>query len=116
MIIRGTVVQGLGKGRVLGYPTANIAYDGECPATGVYAARCVVDGAAHNAVAVVGTRKENGKSLVEVLLLDFSGDLYGKELEVVMLKKISEIETFINEVALVEKIKEDIKKARVYFS
>ncbi len=113
MILRGTVVQGLGIGRMLGYPTANIAYDGESPGAGVYAARCSIDGVVYDAVAVVGARVHSGKPLVEVLMFDFSGDLYGKELEVKVFDKISEIEKFKNKRALVRKIEDDIKKARV---
>lgn len=113
MILRGRVTAGLGIGRQLGYPTANISYDGAGPAPGVYAARCVVDDVAHNAVVVVGTRQDHGRPLVEVLILDFQGDLYGKTLAVEVLAKVSDIEQCADEVALKRKIEEDIKDVRL---
>ena len=114
MKLRGKVVQGLGIGAKFGYPTANLEIDGpQDIESGVYAAHAVVNRAVHHAVAVVGARQEKSKPLVEVLLLDFDGDLYRKELEVEVLKKISEIERFENEEQLVEKIKQDVKRARV---
>lgn len=114
MIFTGIVKTGLGIGKKFGYPTANLECGGiKYPASGVYAARCMLDGVVHDAVVVVGARQECGKPLAEVHLLDFAGDLRGKELEVDVLEKVSEIEKFETEGALVKKIKEDVKKARV---
>src|SRR3989338_5847135 len=104
MIIRGKVVRGLGIGKKLGYPTANLklsfVYRTKLSfrrLLGVYATRDTVDGAPHDAVAVIGARFENGQPLLEVHFLDFSGELRGKELEVEVLDKVSEIEIFKNE-------------------
>lgn len=102
MILRGKVISGRGVGAELGYPTANIKCK-DCPASGVYAARVNVDGTKYKSAAVAQN------SLVEVLLFEFEGDLYSKELEVEILKKVSEIEKFDNQKDLIKKIKADIK-------
>jgi len=87
--MRGTVVHGEKRGRELGYPTANIDPTAGCavPATGIYA--CLANG--HPAVASLGVRptfEKDGRLLLEVHLLDFSGDLYGVELKVAMLSRL----------------------------
>ena len=117
MKLRGRVVSGLGIGKILGYPTANLDCVGAVyPMPGVYAARAMVEGSVHHAVAVVGAREHEGKPLIEVLLFDFQGDLYGKEIEIEVLDKISAIQKFENKKALVKKIENDVKKAQAYFA
>ena len=124
MRLRGKVVRGLGIGKKLGYPTANleiygssasVATEAELPAIapGVYAARAMYEDVTHDAAVVVGAREENGKPLVEVCFLDFDGDLSGKEIEVEFLEKVSEIEIFKDKRELKKKIKRDIKKVRL---
>lgn len=114
MILKGKVQPGLGIGKKLGYPTANLECDkSQYPAPGVYVARCMLDGVVHDAVVVVGARQERGKPLIEVHFFDFVGDLWGKELEVDVFEKVSEIQKFEDESKLLQKIKEDVKKARV---
>ncbi|WP_132030143.1 bifunctional riboflavin kinase/FAD synthetase [Aquabacter spiritensis] len=83
--VDGTVVHGEKRGRLLGYPTANIVLPpGTELAFGIYAVRVHFDGAAHDGVASYGRRPtfDNGAALLEVHLFDFSGDLYGRTLEV----------------------------------
>jgi riboflavin kinase/FMN adenylyltransferase len=53
---------------------------------------------------------------VEIYLLDWSGDLYGKEIEVKVLEKIRDIVNFKNTEDLIKQIQEDVKKAREYFN
>jgi len=80
----GTVVPGRQLGRTIGIPTANLRLPGELlvPKFGVYACRAFAGGKWYPAVTNVGTRPTvNGADItVEPWLLDFSGDLYGKEL------------------------------------
>ena len=117
MILRGKVVRGLEQGRALGYPTANLdCGSGELPEPGVYAARTACAGVVHASVAIIGAREAGDRPLVEVLLLNFDGDLYGQELTVEVLEKISGIEKFKNNEALFKKIKEDVQKTREFFS
>ena len=83
-ILRGTVVPGKQLGRTLGIPTANLRLISGMvvPRFGVYACRCIIDGEAYPAVTNVGTRPTvEGQSVtVEPWILDYSGDLYGREI------------------------------------
>lgn len=83
-ILTGTVVPGRRLGRSLGTPTANLVLpkDVLIPRFGVYICRCYIDGASYPAVTNVGTRPtvEGSYVTVEPWILDFEGDLYGKEL------------------------------------
>lgn len=81
----GTVIHGEKRGRDLGYPTANMKLEPACGlAHGIYAVRVKIDGTSHNGVASFGRRPhfDNGAPLLETHVFDFSGDLYGKEIEV----------------------------------
>jgi riboflavin kinase/FMN adenylyltransferase len=83
--VQGEVEHGEKRGRQLGYPTANISLDpGNSLARGIYATTIKVDGTVHTSVASYGRRPTFGDkpSLLEVYLFDFSGDLYGKKVEV----------------------------------
>lgn len=83
-ILRGTVVHGRALGRKLGVPTANLRLvpGTVVPRFGVYACRCIIDGVAYPAVTNIGTRPTvEGQSVtVEPWILDYSGDLYGREI------------------------------------
>lgn len=86
--LTGTVIKGSQIGRTIGFPTANIE-PAEChqiiPRQGVYAARVKVDGIYYQAMLNIGSRPtvaDAGKQSIEVHLLDFNGDLYGKQLTI----------------------------------
>ncbi|MEP9379575.1 bifunctional riboflavin kinase/FAD synthetase [Aquabacter sp. CN5-332] len=83
--VSGAVIHGDKRGRDLGFPTANIALPaGTTLAFGIYAVRARVGGEVIDGVASYGRRPtfDNGAALLEVHLFDFSGDLYGREMEV----------------------------------
>jgi len=83
--LSGRVIHGQQLGRKLGFPTANVHLKGTKPAlSGVYAVTFLVDGVSHNGVANIGVRPTvQGKTpILEVHLLDFSGDLYDKYVQV----------------------------------
>jgi len=115
-VIRGTVVAGDARGRTMGFPTANLETDAELlPDRGVYACRARVHGGAWlSAVANLGTRPTfDGRGfLVEVHLLDFSGDLYGAEMEVAFVDRLRGEETFDGIDALRTQIQHDVLAAR----
>jgi riboflavin kinase/FMN adenylyltransferase len=113
--ISGKVVHGAARGRQLGFPTANIHMRHERPAlTGVYAVK--LDGL--SAVANLGVRPTIAgvpKLLLEVHVLDFNGDLYGKHVHVEFLHKIREEQKFEGLEALKAQIAADIIVARQFF-
>jgi riboflavin kinase/FMN adenylyltransferase len=77
----GEIVHGDKRGRLLGYPTANMILDPACGLRhGIYAVRMAVDGAVYEGVASFGRRPtfDDGAPRLETFLFDYSGDLYGK--------------------------------------
>lgn len=84
--VRGAVIAGKQLGRTLGYPTANMMLPAEAGLRlGIYAVRVrLANGAVHDGVASFGRRPtfDNGETLLETFLFDFSDDLYGMEIEV----------------------------------
>jgi riboflavin kinase/FMN adenylyltransferase len=115
--MRGRVVTGEKLGRRLGFPTANIRMRRrKLPFTGVYAVRVRgIDGnLARDAVASVGFRPTVAgvEPLLEVHVFDFSGWLYGRELEVEFVAKIREEEKFDSLDVLVQHMRQDAMQAR----
>ena len=114
--IAGRVVHGAKRGRELGFPTANIHMRHERPAlTGVYAVK--LDGL--NSVANLGVRPTVAgvpKLLLEVHVLDFNADLYGKHVHVEFLHKIRDEMKFESLDALKAQIASDIVTARHFFT
>jgi riboflavin kinase/FMN adenylyltransferase len=113
----GTVMEGRKLGRTLGFPTANVRPESEqLPPNGVYAVRVAVDGKQHAGIANVGVRptisSEGAHRLVEVHLFDFSGDLYGSDLEVFFLRFIRAEQKFPNLDALRAQIAGDVAGVR----
>lgn len=113
--ISGKVVHGAKRGRQLGFPTANVHMRHERPAlTGVYAVK--LDGL--NGVANLGVRPTIAgipKLSLEVHVLDFDGDLYGKHVHVAFLHKIRDEMKFASLDALKAQIAEDVIAARNFF-
>lgn len=114
--IHGAVVHGDERGRVLGFPTANmkIAAEQAMLPTGIYACYAIVEGQKYKAVTNIGTNPTfNGHVLhMEVHILDFHGDLYEKDLQVEFCQKIRDEEKFSGVDALVAQIKKDIETAK----
>ncbi|MDA8100637.1 MAG: bifunctional riboflavin kinase/FAD synthetase [Nitrospiraceae bacterium] len=113
--IEGTVVHGESRGRTLGFPTANIHTSNELlPAFGVYAVRAVVGGRPISGAASIGIRPTFGDGPVslEVFLLDYEGDLYGKHLEVFFIKRLRGEQKFPDADALVRQMQLDVQEAR----
>ena len=90
--LHGRVVAGVGRGRALGFPTANLSIDPEqaTPVEGVYASLVYLDDLAYNSMTYIGSSPtfSDGRSSVEVYLIGYSGDLYGKELKVDFVERI----------------------------
>ena len=95
--VSGEVIHGEKRGRDLGFPTANLRLDPGCGLRhGIYAVRVAVDGKRYGGVASFGRRPtfDNGAPLLETFLFDFSGDLYGKTIDVAFIGWIRPEEKF----------------------
>ncbi len=118
--IKGVVREGSKVGRKIGFPTANIPLDDIIGIdTGVYVVEFIVDGYTYKGVANMGmqpTMKNLEKPLLEVNIFDYNGDLYGKQVEVTLLKRIREEIKFARRDELIEAIKNDAQTARNYFA
>ena len=111
----GEVVHGQKLGRELGFPTANLILDPSCRLRfGIYAVRVEVDGVWRKGVASWGRRPtvDNGPPWLEIHLLDFKGDLYGKWIEVRFVSWLRPEEKFDGLPALVAQIEKDVAQAR----
>jgi riboflavin kinase/FMN adenylyltransferase len=114
----GTVVRGGGKGTGLGFPTANLQLESELiPANGVYATRAYTNGGMFLSVTNIGLRptlasQRVSRPLVEVHLLDFSGDLYGKSIGLELCFRIRGEKRFENLDRLRQQIARDVARAR----
>jgi riboflavin kinase/FMN adenylyltransferase len=118
--VSGVVVKGARRGRSLGFPTANVAYEADIlPPKGVYIVKAILGKKEYPAMANIGTRPSFEKQIIklhlEVHILDFSRDIYGKHLEVVFLKKLRNEKKFTNPQALIRQIRKDESLARKYF-
>lgn len=113
--VRGVVVRGRGRGRTIGFPTANIEPATELlPKPGVYAVEVEVGGRTLAGVANLGFRptfEEQGLSL-EAHLFDFAGDLYGERARVAFVARLRDERRFSSKEALVEQIGTDAAAAR----
>ncbi len=86
--VRGAVVHGEKRGRDLGYPTANMHLPRDCKLRyGVYAVRIRIEGIWHDGVASFGSRPtfDDGAAKLETFVFDFSGDLYGRQVDVALI-------------------------------
>jgi riboflavin kinase/FMN adenylyltransferase len=111
--LTGTVVRGDGRGRGLGYPTANLsfAYRPALPALGIYAGWAI----GQRALVSIGRRPtfhDDGAVVVEAHLLDWDGDLYDTELRVEVAERLREERRFGSVEELVARMREDEAAAR----
>jgi riboflavin kinase/FMN adenylyltransferase len=115
--ILGTVVPGAKIGKKLGYPTANLsAHSEQFPPNGVYFAEATLDGVVYPGVVNLGYRPtvSSGKSerILEIHLLDFDREIYGKDLEVRFVRYLRPEKKFENVDALIRQIEFDVRRAR----
>jgi len=112
----GTVVLGDGRGRTLGYPTANLEVEARMvtPGHGVYAGWAEVGGGRWKAAINVGVRPTfDGQDVtIEAHLLDFSEDLYGQEMRLDFVARLRDEIRFPSVEKLVERIEQDVAETR----
>jgi len=114
--LHGHVVTGAGRGVELGFPTANLDIDPEqaIPANGVYATWACIDGRAYQSMTNIGKRPTFGgkECTVEVYVLDYHSDLYGRELRVDIMERVRGEKQFNTAEELKKQIAEDVKQGR----
>ena len=113
--LMGTVVEGSGRGKELGYPTANLELDNEIkPPSGVYASMVNVDGRDMLSLTSIGTRPtfepQGREEVVEVHIINFNQSLYGKDLELKFLFKLRDEMKFESADALRAQMDKDKKE------
>ena len=114
--IGGTVTSGAGRGRTLGFPTANLAPDGNLLIPrGVYGCLAHVDGVVHPTVVNIGVRPTFAETTlaIEAHLLDFTGDLYGRRMRLEFMLHLREEMRFPSVEDLKAQIARDVEAARV---
>jgi Riboflavin kinase len=111
--VRGTVLRGNARGRQIGFPTANLALASDLDhlVPGVYAGRALGLPAAVN-VGVRPTFEVDAAANIEVHIIGFEGDLYGRELTVDLTARIRSERRFPSIDALVEQLRRDVAAAR----
>lgn len=118
--IDGEVVRGAGRGRGIGFPTANLRPEGELlPKGGVYAGRArrldAPGGWPVRAAINVGTNPtfvEQGGLSIEAHLLDFDGDLYGGRVRLELVRRLRDERRFPDAAALAAQIEDDVGRTR----
>jgi riboflavin kinase / FMN adenylyltransferase len=111
----GRVIPGAGRGKGLGFPTLNFPLTpGQDVRHGIYAMRVHHDGGRSQAAGYVGVRPTFGEEqpVLEAYLLDFAGDLYGKEVEAEFIAFLRPDQTFATPQALAEQMRMDTEQAR----
>jgi riboflavin kinase/FMN adenylyltransferase len=113
--ISGTVVRGNGRGREIGYPTANISSRTEMlPGNGIYATFFWFDGRWRPSASSIGFNPTFGAGprTVESYIFDFDRDIYGQSMKLAFVKKIRDEQKFADVASLITQIGDDVKTAR----
>ncbi|MDH4068004.1 MAG: bifunctional riboflavin kinase/FAD synthetase [Dehalococcoidia bacterium] len=112
--IRGNVITSDKRGRVLGFPTANLDIEPQqaLPNNGIYATMTQVAGKRFPSATNIGSRPTfgEGKRMVETHLLDYKGDLYGREIRVEFVQKLRDEQRFPSSEQLKIQIEKDVRK------
>ena len=114
---RGVVVRGDGRGRGLGFPTANLRImerDKLMPPEGIYAVRAQLRSGTFSGALHLGPRPtfQGAPPTVELHILDFDRDIYGEDVRVDFLQYLREIRPFATVAALVDQMRDDVDAAR----
>lgn len=115
--LEGVVIKGEGRGKKIGYPTANIQVSSDLlvPRNGVYITRTRHQGMVYKSVTNIGfnpTFKDERRLHIETNLFDFDSDIYGEELEIEFLERIREEKKFPTVNDLIAQIRADVDVAR----
>jgi riboflavin kinase/FMN adenylyltransferase len=112
--IAGEVVHGHHRGKLLGFPTANIQTDNELiPKCGVYAVKVKIDGTMYDGACNIGPNPtfDDEAISIEVFIFDFEGDLYGQSLRLFFVERVRDEKKFSDVTALQQAIAEDVARS-----
>jgi len=114
LIISGTVIKGMGRGRIIGFPTANLVPNAEQAfmERGVFYTRITIDGKIHDAITNIGVNPTFGYSqlIVESHIFNFSDDILGKEIKIELVRFIRNEIKFASVNELISQINNDIEQ------
>jgi riboflavin kinase/FMN adenylyltransferase len=113
--IAGVVIKGAKRGRTIGFPTANLGdVPTVLPGNGVYAVRAMVDGQSWPAAANIGPNPTFGEAArkIEIHLIGYAGDVYGKSMAVDFIQKLRDTRPFASAADLIEQLKADVEVAQ----
>jgi riboflavin kinase/FMN adenylyltransferase len=114
--LRGRVVHGAKRGRALGFPTINLALPKErlLPRDGIYAMWAEMGEGRFKAAASLGVRPTfgGGERVLEAYLLDFSGEVYGEEVEIAFVKRLRDEIAFASPAELSAQIARDVEETK----
>ena len=114
--LSGTVIHGDKRGSELGFPTANLSINNDLllPGDGIFAAWAHINGKRYMSATSIGIRPTFGLSerLVEAYILDFSGDLYGQNIDLKFVERIRGQEAFPNIESLIHQVNADVTNTR----
>lgn len=117
--VDGTAVRGDGRGRTIGFPTANLCTENELlPPHGVYATTATIDGVVRPSVTNIGVRPtvdRSGRTTIETHIFDVDRDLYGVTIRVGFVLRLRDERAFDSVDALRDQIAADCDRARVLF-
>lgn len=118
--LEGKVVEGRHRGRELGFPTANLMTANELiPPHGVYATTLTIDGIVHAAITNIGvnpTFGEGAPATIETYVLEYEGDLYGKNVQLGFVQRLRDERRFDDVDALKAQIEADRRRAERLFT
>lgn len=114
--LTGIVIHGAGRGKQLGYPTANLKCESNLllPSPGIYATWARTNGHVHGAALSVGYDPTFGTNplSIEAHLLDFDEDIYGRRLTLYLVKRLRDEEHFDSVDALIQQMRKDVEEAK----
>lgn len=115
--LEGVVVKGEGRGKKIGFPTANIQVSPDLivPQRGVYVTRTIYNGMTYNSITNIGhnpTFKNTFDTNIETNLFDFDTDIYGESLDIEFLHKVRDENKFSTVNELIAQIKKDVLFAK----
>jgi riboflavin kinase/FMN adenylyltransferase len=119
---KGKVVRGDGRGKKLGFPTANLSTGNEdklIPAKGIYAAECIIENEKHYGLLSLGSRPtfhKYGDIIPEFYIFDFDKDIYDKIMQVNLVERIRDEEKFDSVEKLIIRMKKDEETGREILS